>query len=148
MCVIAHAKDVWKLRLNYNENVTGAMLDALRITHNFTLRDVSVSMCPNLDARGVSTLISECGGLRSLSLTRMQDVVTDAVLQEISPFLSSLTAIDLSWNVRVSDQGFNYISTGCHGLKSIKLMVNRIAQARAAFRQKRDSCQDPRQENV
>jgi hypothetical protein len=123
VCVITHAKDISTAKLDYNDNVTGATLDALRLTHNFTLRNLSISTCPNIDMRGVSTLISECGGLRSLSLSRMQDVVTDSLLQEISPHLTSLTAIDLSGNVRVSDEGIGFISTGCHDITSVNLMV-------------------------
>jgi hypothetical protein len=126
VCVITHAKDISTAKLDFNDNVTGATLDALRLTHNFTLRNLSISSSPNIDVRGISALISECGGLRSLSLSRMQDLVTDSLLREISPHLTRLTAIDLSGNVRISDEGIGFISSGCHDITTVKLMVNSL----------------------
>lgn len=79
--------------------------------------------CPYIDSRGVATLISECGGLRSLSITRMHSIITDDLIEEICPYLTSLTSIDVSWNGKMSDAGVKTIAGECYHLKTIKLVV-------------------------
>jgi hypothetical protein len=89
------------------------------------LTSIDLSWCENLTDKALSTLVKACRGLTTLKL-RCCRQLTDAWIADFSPFLglgkqSSLTSLDLTECIMITDKGLSSLVKSCPALSVLEL---------------------------